>query len=63
MKKMMDLKVCMVVGLIGFIQPALANRMAPLWPMGDRDIVSSIATYSTDLRSAVLDVAQYPQVW
>ena len=59
---MLDLRFAWVVGLIGFIQPALGQSDTDTPAKGDRDIVSSIATYPTDLRSAVLDVAQYPQV-
>jgi hypothetical protein len=62
MKKILDLRFAWVVSLIGFIQPALGQSGGNTPANGDRDIVSSIATYSTDLRSAVLDVAQYPQV-
>src|SRR5882724_5694688 len=62
MKKLSDLRFAWVVGLIGFIQPAIGQSDGTTPANGDRDIVSSIATYSTDLRSAVLDVAQYPQV-
>jgi len=62
MKKLSDLRFAWVVGLIGFIQPALGQSDGTAPANGDRDIVSPIATYSTDLRSAVLDVAQYPQV-
>jgi len=62
MKKMLELRFAWVVGLIGFIQPAAGQSDANTPANGDREITSSIATYTTDLRSAVLDVAQYPHV-
>ncbi len=62
MKKILDLRFVWAVGLLGFIQPAFGQSDGNAPANGDRDIVSPIATYPTDLRSAVLDVAQYPQV-
>src|SRR5260221_3801774 len=62
MKTMVNLRFAWVVGLIGFIQPAFGQSVSTTPANGDRDIVSSIATYPTDLRSAVLDVAQYPHI-
>ncbi len=59
---MVNLRFACVVGLIGFIQPAFGQSDSTTPANGDRDIVSSIATYPTDLRSAVLDVAQYPHI-
>jgi len=51
-----------VVGLLLLFRPVSGQALLDSLSQDDHDIVSSIAPYTPEMRAAILDVSQYPQV-